>query len=250
MARRRVLITGFGPFPGFAENPSAWLVETLAKRPRAPGIELHARVLPTEWEKIALVPQLFEALQPHVMIHFGVSENASAFAIERLAYNRAFLETDARGAMPKDRKIRAGGPQRFDTLFPAAALAAHLRRSRLTARTSRSAGAYLCNFLYYHSLEWAGRQRDVPTVIFVHIPPWTRKRGLLSREALLHGGAETLRFVLGCANGEKPLKTRGREPMSRGKAPCGEAPCGAAPWGEASRGEASGGESGSSAKGA
>jgi pyroglutamyl-peptidase len=240
MARPRVLITGFGPFPGFAENPSAWLVETLAEQPRAPGIELHVRVLPTEWEKVAFVPRLYKALQPHVMIHFGLSENASAFAIERLAHNRAEREADARGAMPKDRNIRAGGPQRFDTPFPAAALAAHLRRSGVAARTSRSAGAYLCNFLYYHSLGWAHAQRNAPTVIFVHIPPWTRRRGLLSRETLLQGGAETLRFVLGCANGEKPLKTRGREPMSRGKAP----------WGEASRGAAPRGEAGSSAKGA
>ena len=209
MARRRILITGFGPFPGFAENPSAWLVETLAKRPRAPGIELHARVLPTEWEKIALVPQLFEALQPHVMIHFGVSEKASAFAIERLAYNRALRETDACGAMPKDRKIRAGGPQRFDALFPAAALAAHLRRSGVAARTSRSAGAYLCNFLYYHSLDWALRQRSARLVLFVHVPPWTRKRGPSSQEALLHGAAETLRFVLRYANDQEPFKTLG-----------------------------------------
>ncbi|HET7210301.1 MAG TPA: hypothetical protein VFI85_00975 [Methyloceanibacter sp.] len=240
MARPRVLITGFGPFPGFANNPSAWLVETLAERQRAPEIELRARVLPTEWEKVALVPRLFEALQPHVMIHFGVSENASAFAIERLAYNRAERECDACGAMPKDRNIRVGGPQRFDTLFPAAALAAHLRRSGIAARTSRSAGAYLCNFLYYHSLGWAQAQRNAPTVIFVHIPPWTRKRGALSREALLHGGAETLRFVLSCANGEKPLKRPGRPPISRSEAPRGDAS-----WGDAHRGEA-----GSSAKGA
>ncbi len=235
MARPRVLITGFGPFPGFADNPSAWLVETLAERQRAPEIELHARILPTEWEKVALVPRLFEALQPHVMIHFGVSEDAFAFSIEQSAHNQAARECDACGAMPKGTVIRDGGPSRFDTPFPAAALAAHLVRNSIAARTSGSAGAYLCNFLYYHSLGWAHAQGNAPTVIFVHIPPWTRKRGPLSREALLRGGAETLRFVLGCANGEKPLKTRSRKPISRSKAP---------------RGEASRGEAGSSAKGA
>jgi pyroglutamyl-peptidase len=223
MARQRVLVTGFGPFPGFADNPSAWLVETLAKRQQSPEFKLVPEILPTEWEEVALIPRLYTALQPHVMIHFGVRARAPAFYIERSAHNRAARAADARGTMPTGRTIRADGPQRFDTPFHAAALAAHLRRSGLAAMTSRSCGAYLCNFLYYHSLEWAYRQQNIPAVVFVHIPPWTRKRGPCSREALLHGGAETLRFVLGCANGEKPLKTRARPPISRGKAPRAEA---------------------------
>ena len=215
MARPRILVTGFGPFPGFAENPSAWLVETLAERERAARRALDARILPTAWADVALIPRLFETLQPHAMIHFGVSARAKAFHIEASAHNRVARRDDARGAMLKARTIRESGPSRFDTPFPAADLAAHLRRSGIAARTSRSAGAYLCNFLYYHSLEWALGQRSVPLVVFVHVPPWTKKRGSQSREALLHGATETLRFVLACANGEKPLKTKGRQPISR-----------------------------------
>ena len=218
MARPRVLITGFGPFPGFDENPSAWLVQTLAKQQRSPEFELHARVLPTEWDEVALISRLCTALEPHVMIHFGVSRRAAAFSIERSAHNRMARKCDARGALPKGNTIRADGSQRLDTPFPAAALAAHLRRTGLAAVTSRSAGTYLCNVLYYHALEWAYGQKDTPHVIFVHIPPWTRKGGPSSREALLHGGAETLRFVLGYANGEKPLKTRAGSPISQTEA--------------------------------
>jgi pyroglutamyl-peptidase len=213
MAPPRILITGFGPFSGFAENPSAWLVETLAER--APRGALDARILTTAWEDVALIPRLYRTLQPHAMIHFGVSARAKVFHIEASAHNRAARRADARGTMPNARTIRERGPSRFDTPFPAAGLAAHLRRSGIAARTSRSAGAYLCNFLYYHSLEWAHLQRTAPLVVFVHIPAWTKKRGSKSREALLHGGSEILRFVLACANGEKPLKTKGRRPISR-----------------------------------
>lgn len=215
MARPRILVTGFGPFPGFAENPSAWLVETLAERERAARAALDARILPTAWEDVALIPRLYRSLQPHAMIHFGVSARTKAFHIEASAHNRVARRADARGAMPKARTIRESGPVRFDTPFPAADLAAHLKRSGIAARTSRSAGSYLCNFLYYHSLEWALRQRTVPLVVFVHVPPWTKKRGSQSREALLHGGTEILRLVLACTNGEKPLKTKSRQPISR-----------------------------------
>jgi len=214
MARPRVLITGFGPFPGVADNPSSWLVETLAKQHSAADFKLDARVLPTEWENVALIHRLYEAVQPHVMIHFGVSEDLPVFAIERSAHNRVAPRTDARGATPEGRKIREGGPPRFDTLFPAAKLAAHLRRRGVAARTSRSAGAYLCNFLYYHSLDWALRQETVPPALFVHIPPLTKGRGPFGRETLLHGASETLRFVLRYSNTDGPLKKSSGPPST------------------------------------
>ena len=77
MARLRVLLTGFGPFPGVPDNPSARLAETLAATSSALDCDLHWQVLPTEWETVAaLVPALHETLQPHVMIHFGLSERS------------------------------------------------------------------------------------------------------------------------------------------------------------------------------
>ena len=55
MARPRVLLTGFGPFPGAAENSSAWLVEELAgdRQLSHLGCDLHAEVLPTEWAEVS-----------------------------------------------------------------------------------------------------------------------------------------------------------------------------------------------------
>src|SRR5262245_57222662 len=117
MAQPRVLITGFGPFPGFADDPSAWLAETLAGQGGASGVALDARILPTMWEDVALIRRLYRSLQPDAMIHFGVSERAKAFHIEASAHNRVRRRADQRGAMPKGRTIREGGPSRIDTLF-------------------------------------------------------------------------------------------------------------------------------------
>ena len=220
MARPRVLLTGFGPFPGVPNNPSAWLAERLAERRPAPDFagEINAQILPTEWELAALMPRLYETLQPHVMIHFGVSERARTFRIERSAHNRAALRQDATGALPLGPAIRSDGPDRFDTKLPAAALAAHLKTCGLPAVASRSAGGYLCNFLYYHSLDWAREQTEPPLVLFVHIPPLSARGGPVSEATLLQGAHEILRFVVTFASAQDPAKATIGPVFARGEA--------------------------------
>jgi pyroglutamyl-peptidase len=215
MARPRVLLTGFGPFPGVADNPSAWLAETLAQRAAFEvDAELHARVVPTAWQAALLMPRLYEELQPQMMIHFGVSQRAKTFRIERSAHNCAARRADAHGLMPSATTIQAEGADRIDTALPAADLAAHLRTSGVAAASSRSAGSYLCNFLYYHSLDWAHRQADPRLVLFVHIPPLDS----VSPEILLRGGREILRFVLACADGQRNLAAASRPTLVRSSA--------------------------------
>jgi pyroglutamyl-peptidase len=201
MARQRVLLTGFGPFPGVPDNPSARLAEALAAASSALDCDLHWQVLPTEWETVAaLAPALHETLQPHVMIHFGLSERSKTFRIERSAYNRTAPRPDAKGALPSAAVVLSQRPDRLDTRLPAAVLAAHLRGRGLAATTSRSAGSYLCNFLYYLSLDWGARQESPPLALFVHIPRASAQGGPFSEAEVLHGAQELLRLVLAFAD--------------------------------------------------
>jgi pyroglutamyl-peptidase len=207
MARPRVLVTGFGPFPGVAENPSAWLAETLAAQPPNLDAEFHALVVPTAWRAAELMPQLYESLQPHVMIHFGVNQRAKSFRIERFAHNRAALRRDADGALPSRLVIKPEGPARFDIGLPAADLAAHLDTCGLPAVASRSAGSYLCNYLYYHSLDWAGWQSNPRLALFVHVPPPAGQGGLVGKTDLLRGAHEISGFAVAYAGTRPPLTT-------------------------------------------
>ena len=215
MARPRVLITGFGPFPGVPDNPSAWLAAKLAAQPLTEfDGELHLRVLPTEWRIAELIPELYAALQPHVIIHFGVDQRAKALRVERFAHNRAGRRADASGALPPDRVIHPEGADRHETKLPAATLAAHLRRRGVSAVASRSAGTYLCNFLYYHSLAWTCRQDEPCLALFVHIPP-LRPAGPFTEDALLAGAHEILRFVVDLASPRNGLTALTGEAIAR-----------------------------------
>jgi pyroglutamyl-peptidase len=176
------------------DNPSSWLAEALAgKAAPQSDAELHARVLPTEWQAVAFTPDFYTALQPTLMIHFGVCERAKQLRIERYAHNRAALRADARGALPPGTMIHPEGRARLHTKLPAAQLAAHLAACGLPSAPSRSAGGYLCNYLYYHSLDWTERNRSL--ALFVHIPPVEN----FGEAALLRAGREILRFSLDAA---------------------------------------------------
>jgi pyroglutamyl-peptidase len=201
MARPRVLITGFGPFPGAPENPSAWLAKALVEwAPPECDAELNARVLPTEWRAVTFMPKFYASLQPTLMIHFGIHQQAKALRLERSAHNRTNSRADASGALPPSARVHFGGPDRLDTALPVPELAARLRGCGVPAASSRSAGSYLCNFLYYHSLAWAKTSDSV--VLFVHIPPVDAEG--VSEATLLRGAQAILRFGLDLA----PVRAR------------------------------------------
>jgi len=195
MARPRVLLTGFGPFPGVAENPSGWLAEALAGRKTAHDVDLHGHILPTEWDAVAAYATgLHQGLQPHVMIHFGVSPQAQGLRIERSAHNQAARRHDASGRLPGAPAISTTGTARLDTGLPVIAIAAHLRAQGHAASASGSCGRYLCNFLYYRSLEWAKAQGR--EALFVHVPLTHAQGGTFAADDLLHAAQETVDFVL------------------------------------------------------
>ena len=199
MVKTKVLLTGFGPFPGAPENPSAWLAETLASSAlaRRREVSLDAEILPTEWAAVsARAPRLLETLKPQLMLHFGLSPPASSFRIERSAHNRILPRADAAGALPGRGSIIPAGRDRLDSLFPTDRLAAHLRQNGIAAAASRSAGRYLCNFLYYLSLDWARRQPTPCHAVFVHIPLAAPQGGPLHHDELLRGAEAALAFAL------------------------------------------------------
>jgi pyroglutamyl-peptidase len=166
MAARKLLVTGFGPFPGVPRNPSAAVARLIAADGHwgRLGVETQALVLPTTYVALdsELAPALLQSFDAVLMI--GVSGRSRRLRVERRAVNRAStLFPDASGCRSNslgfgeavhERRTRASAPR---------ALAA-LRSAGLPSRLSQDAGRYLCNAAYFRALA-----EPVP-VLFVHIP--------------------------------------------------------------------------------
>ena len=164
----RVLITGFGPFPGAPFNPSAALAKALARRrrPALAGIERATHIFATTYASVDRdLPKLF-AQKPDIVLMFGVAGRRRQLCIETRARNAvSLLFPDASGHRPLRGVIKLHGPASRTGNAPFARLAgAAGKQSRLSA----DAGRYLCNYVYWRALEQL--RGNQPLVQFIHIP--------------------------------------------------------------------------------
>jgi pyroglutamyl-peptidase len=170
----KIVIAGFGPFPGAPSNPSGLLAAKLARRrrPALAGIEITSHIFATTYEAVDRdLPKLL-ALEPDVLLIFGVAGRRREICIETQARNaRSVLFPDVRGQRPKHAAIELGEARALKGNAPFPRLLYALRRAALPARLSRDAGTYLCNYAYWRALQSVRNGR--PLVQFVHMP-WVR----------------------------------------------------------------------------
>jgi len=181
----RVLLIGFGAFPGARFNPSAILVKTLARRRRPAFAQLDrtTHVFATAYAAVDRdVPKLLTA-KPDIVLIFGLAGRRRQLCIETRARNAvSLLFPDADGYRPRRGDILRGGPPALRGCAPFAALLGALHGGQLPARLSRDAGRYLCNYAYWRVL--ARLHGGRPLVQLVHIPPvrrGQRQQRLLAR---------------------------------------------------------------------
>ncbi len=164
---KRILITGFGPFPGAPSNPTMMIVRHLLRshHPRFRGTDLLGHVLPTQWDVLAGFGETIRLFQPDAVLMFGLAGRRRHITPEVRAVNHAsMLRLDAAGKRPAKRQLAIGGTGfRKSTIDPARMVTA-MRGKALPAKVSQDAGDYLCN-----ALLWTALETGVPA-IFVHVP--------------------------------------------------------------------------------
>lgn len=189
----KILVTGFGPFPGAPGNPSGMLAKKIVRSRRMRGFaRLAGAIIPTVYEEILVTfPQLIETEKPDAILMFGLAGGAPCLRIETRALNFAS------GLYPDAARMKAA-----QTLVPGAAgiLRVHAPVHRLLwaargtgakTRLSSDAGRYVCNAALFTALATAARAPKRPLAVFVHIPSprprRKRKNGRRDRRPTMHG---------------------------------------------------------------
>jgi pyroglutamyl-peptidase len=184
----RILITGFGPFPGAPFNPTMPLVKRLTalRRPAFSNVELighifHVTYLTVDRE----LPELIGRHRPHALLMFGLADRTAHVRIETRARNAVttrFPDADRnrarKGSIASGADAVMFGPHTAKLLRAAAA-------TGIDARGSRDAGSYLCNYLSWRAIEAVGSGKGPRLAAFVHIP-LLRRDGVFQRKDAAH----------------------------------------------------------------
>lgn len=203
-----MLLTGFEPFGGSSTNPSARVVELLARRharaPLARGLRLHTLMLPVvggtgPGSARAAIRRAIASCRPDAVICVGEAATRAAICVERVAANvRSYRMRDNRGASVNNAPVIRGATRRLRATAAhpglVRAMQLSMRGRGCAVRTSDDAGRFLCNEVLFDCLH---RARQGQLVGFIHVPQTpaqARQRGRCGGRPL--PASESARAVL------------------------------------------------------
>ncbi len=166
---KKILISGFEPFGGSDLNSSQLVVESLLKDGHL-GVELFTVILPVEFGKAAeVLLAKVEELTPEIIISFGQAEGRKAITPEKIAINLDSARIpDNAGELRVNKVIIEEGSDGYFSTLPIEKMVEAVKECGLESEISLSAGAFLCNHIFYH-LQHHLLGRGIMSG-FVHLP--------------------------------------------------------------------------------
>src|SRR6185295_11865316 len=168
-AGKTVLVTAFEPFGGDSVNASQLAAAPLDGRVIG-GSRVVVAILPCVFgDAIVALRLAIRRVRPTLVLACGEAGGRAAVTIERVAINvdDARLADNA-GVRPIDRAIAPGGPVACWSTLPIKAIVSALKKRRIPAAVSLSAGTFVCNHVFYALMRMLARR---PGVIggFIHL---------------------------------------------------------------------------------
>jgi pyroglutamyl-peptidase len=160
----RILLTGFEPFGNATSNPSGEIVKQIRMD------NVFTAILPVAYTKSAEHLLLLTAEHnPDVVICLGQAEGRTQITPEKVAINLDDARlADNEGVLRSDVKILEDGPDAYFSTLPVKEMVEAIKNAGVPAAVSLSAGAFLCNHVFY-----VAQNKFAGTHVrsgFVHVP--------------------------------------------------------------------------------
>jgi pyroglutamyl-peptidase len=141
----KILLTGFEPFGKATLNPSGEIVKQIS------GDNIVRAILPVAYAQSAeKLLALIAEHNPDVVICLGQAEGRTHISPERIAINLDDARlADNEGVLRNDVPIVFGGPVAYESTLPIKDIAKAINDAGVPAAVSLSAGAFLCNHVFY-----------------------------------------------------------------------------------------------------
>lgn len=160
----KILISGFKPFLGQKINPSQKIALDLQDR----FADVVSLILPVEYKQsFWLLEREIQNVEPDFVIMIGQAAGRTNVCFEKVGLNWVqSRHADEAGVKPAFGAIEANEPLALMTPFPVDEHYEKLKAKNLPVEISFSAGAYVCNDLYFRILNEFKNLKAV----FIHVP--------------------------------------------------------------------------------
>jgi pyroglutamyl-peptidase len=167
----KILLTGFEPFGDNPINASQRLVEALPIILNE-DINLQKLILPVDEKRAPeIVQQVIDEEKPDGVVAFGLAAGRTDISIERVAINLMdFQIPDNKGASISDVTVVSNGPAAYFSTLPVRKMLNELTKVGIPASLSLSAGAYLCNQVFYSIMHQITINKWEIPAGFIHLP--------------------------------------------------------------------------------
>ncbi|MBC7466342.1 MAG: pyroglutamyl-peptidase I [Bdellovibrio sp.] len=160
----KILISGFKPFLGQKINPSQKIALDLQDQ----FADVISIVLPVEYKQsFWLLEREIQNVEPDFVIMIGQAAGRTNVCFEKIGLNWVqSRHADEAGVKPEFGAIEKAEPLALMTPFPVDQHFEKLKAKGLPVEISFSAGAYVCNDLYFRILN----EFKTLKAVFIHVP--------------------------------------------------------------------------------
>lgn len=166
----KILVTGFDPFGGESINPA---IESVKKLPDViQGATIIKLEIPTVCHKsLAVIEEAIRVHNPDVIVSIGQAGGRSDISIERIGINiDDYRIPDNEGNQMVDEPVYADGPAAYFVNLPIKAMVEHIRKQKIPASISNTAGTFVCNHVTYGVRYLIDKKFPGKKSGFIHIP--------------------------------------------------------------------------------
>jgi len=166
----KILVTSFEPFGKENINPSHEVLKSLSDH--LENAEIIKVQLPTVFHlSIDKATEKIREINPDAVLSIGQSAMRYDIGVERIAINIDDAKIpDTAGQQPVDVSIDPQGSIAYFATIPVKKIVEEIRKEKIPASISNTAGTYVCNHLMYGILNYIHKNKLPTKAGFIHVP--------------------------------------------------------------------------------
>ncbi len=166
----KILVTSFEPFGKENINPSSEILKSIGDR--LADAEIIKIQLPTVFHlSIDKTTEKIREINPDAILSIGQAAMRYDIGVERIAINIDDAKiSDTAGQQPIDIPVDPQGPIAYFATIPVKKIVEEIRKEKIPASVSNTAGTYVCNHLMYGILNYIHKNGLSTKAGFIHVP--------------------------------------------------------------------------------